>query len=285
MNKYYPPDLVAKCRQANIFDIMLSIYPSDWCREGNYIRHKEKDSLVITRKGHWYRNSDGDTGKNPIDFLCRYYDHTFSSAVSMVSDFIGTNYSEAPTSENVIKHTPPKQAPKPWYRTINYMLSRCIPAKFTQSLFDKGILYEALYNGYHNVCFINPSNGHFESTGMNWQDKSKRFKQVSDASGYWIFSPNVTHKCSVAVICESSIDCISCYLLNHIDADYISICGCNSRRNLINQILNDYAEVIIAVDNDDAGNALAAHYSTLKRIIPHAVKDWNDMLRLQNKND
>lgn len=284
MSRYISPDVIEQCRKVNIYQIISEKFSGDWNKEGRYLRHKVIDSLIISRNGYWMRNSDGDAGNNPIDFFCKYYDMGFLEAVETVAMFLNVDFDTASKQypQAHVSRKPPEQAPKPWNRTINYMKSRSIPEGLTQKLFQSGMLYESLFKGYRNVCFIDPASGHFECTGMNWVDKSKRFKQVSDGASYWAFCPKGNK--STAIVCESAIDSISCFLLFGIDATYISLCGCASRKNLLERIMKEFPEVILAVDSDDAGNALAKSYQEVQRLCPpKPFKDWNDMLRSKNR--
>ena len=83
-------------------------------------------------------------------------------------------------------------------------------------------------------------------------------------------------------ICESAIDAVSLYQLLQTPGTYISIAGCGKSKTIKN-IIADHQNVVLAVDNDDAGNNIAKMFSNLKRLIPKN-KDWNeDLVALKNK--
>ena len=93
--------------------------------------------------------------------------------------------------------------------------------------------------------------------------------------GYWYF-PVTSDKPKLAFVCESAIDALSLYLLRSKDrnAAYISIGGA-VKQSAIDRLKQEYDPVILAVDNDDAGDACWKRNPDLKAIIPE-YKDWND---------
>ena len=88
-------------------------------------------------------------------------------------------------------------------------------------------------------------------------------------------------------VCESGIDAISLYELHRMDghdtnAWYASIGGV-AKQKAIDRIKNKYffnENVIIAVDNDEAGEKCRTRNPDLKSIIP-IHKDWNEDLMMR----
>ena len=93
--------------------------------------------------------------------------------------------------------------------------------------------------------------------------------------GYWCF-PVTSDKPKLAFVCESAIDALSLYLLRSKDrnATYISIGGAG-KQSAIDRLKQEYDQVILAVDNDAAGDACRKRNPDLKAIIPDR-KDWNE---------
>ena len=96
--------------------------------------------------------------------------------------------------------------------------------------------------------------------------------------GYWAIESCCPQN-DTAYICEASIDAISLYELHgspYRKAAYISIGGV-SKQAAIDRIKREYKHVILAVDNDAAGEACRKRNPDLEYIIPDD-KDWNDDL-------
>ena len=99
--------------------------------------------------------------------------------------------------------------------------------------------------------------------------------------GFWWFrtSKNATK----AYICEAAIDAISLYELHKIqgnkeEAYYISIAGV-AKQPAINRLKQSKLHIVIAVDNDDAGQQCRNRNSELEYILP-VHKDWNEACRI-----
>lgn len=290
----FSKEVMYECRKANTYDIVMSIDSRGWKHEGNYIRSREHDSCCIRRDGAWAYGSQGLSGRNPVDFLQQYYGYGFVAAVNTVIDCCGIrteekaeNYGfavEKKAAQSVVtaKRESHIEAPtvgaKPWNSLFTYLCGiRGIDRELVQKLIDQGIVYETDMYGYRNICFINPHTKHFEIVGTNI---NQRFKRISDADSYWCFTVGNPEN---AIICESAIDAMSLYQLNRYEnVVYISIGG-STRRNLINKILEEYPDAVLAVDNDAAGDKAAAMFPELVRIVSVGSKDWNEML-VSDKN-
>ncbi len=87
---------------------------------------------------------------------------------------------------------------------------------------------------------------------------------------------------SKCYICEAAIDAISLYELhkiqrNHEEAYYISIAGV-AKQPAIDRLKKYKYKLVLAVDNDDAGQNCRNRNSELEYIIP-MHKDWNEDLQ------
>jgi hypothetical protein len=101
-----------------------------------------------------------------------------------------------------------------------------------------------------------------------------------DLGYFWIGDPNAR----LLVLCESAIDAVSCFQLR---GSCICISTAGVRANpgwLRGLIARDYA-IYCGFDTDEAGEAAAAHLTTLypvvQRLRPPA-HDWNDALALRS---
>lgn len=272
-------------RGVDLFNLLPVYDPTGWQRVSkNVIVGVLHDSCKVTLGKGWYWFSRNQGSQNPIDFLMRYYGLNFKEAVHVIDDYIQSssrgsrecycNKKEVSPNNNVVR--PPVASERPWHELLEYLTRRrYIMPSIVDYLVKKGLVYQTA--GYYaNACFINLKKNHWEVVGMH---PTRRYRQVSDASNYWAYALGSKR----AYICESAIDAISLYeLLDDKEATYISIAGSVTRAKLIKKVVNEYSEVILAVDNDDAGNKIAAMYPNLRRIIPQN-KDFNDDLTYHKK--
>lgn len=263
--------LLNRCRNVDLYDFLLDFAPGEWVKEGNkYLRHKEHTSCIITKGKGFIWNSRNVHGHNPIDFLIVFYCLSFRKAIQTIKSHISFYNNSIIQESEYITRKSFKIAKKPWPEIISYLCNkRGLEKNIIERLIDNRKILLTVFGQHKNICFYDDNTGHFECIGIG----RERFKQVSDGIYYWSFG-NIKQK---VYICESAIDAISLYQLLKEQATYISIAGSATRNKIIGKIIKNYDEVILAVDNDDAGNKVAAVYPELKRIIPQN-KDWNEDL-------
>ena len=165
----------------------------------------------------------------------------------------------------------------------NYLLERGLSAETLQH-FSKQIKQDER----SNACFL-----HRNAAGgvIGWEKKNKGFTGFSSggAKGLFMQKADGTAKTETIVICESAIDAMSFYQLDYNPTDeYVAIGGAPSLEQLdmlLSVIKQRYAHVSIALDNDEAGQALTEKLAVLfeQHSIPYDVikpesKDWNDDL-------
>ena len=268
----------------DLFFLLPQYDPSGWKKiSSNVIQGVVHDSFRVTLGKGWYWFARNQGSRNPIDLLMQYYELTFQDAIEVLKKYLPTSRilidkaNTLVTAKKNFMKSPPGEANEPW-RLLEYYLStrRCIGLPIIDDLKEKGLLYET--GGlHHNVCFICMDRSHWEIVGMH---PTIKYKQISDAQNYWGYEIGRQR----AYICESAIDAISLYeLIADRDATYISIAGSVTRCHLIDRIIKDFPEVILGVDNDIAGDKVAAMYPTLKRLRP-ILKDFNEDL-MQKKGD
>lgn len=270
--------ILKQCRTVDLYDFLLNFAPYDWKKEGkHYLRHKEHNSCVVTKGKGFIWNSHNLQGSNPINFLLEFYNLNFKQAVQAIqAQAIYMQNNTKPTNPCTTNHTY-KIVPKPWSELFTYLCSkRCLDKTIIDNLIDKKKIYLTTFKNHRNICFYDSLTQHFECIGIG----NQKFKQVSDGKNYWFFGKSNTK----AYITESAIDAISLYQIINEHAIYISIAGSTTRTKVIDKIIKNFDEVILAVDNDTAGNQVAEFYPYLKRIIPFN-KDWNeDLVKLNTHN-
>lgn len=133
----------------------------------------------------------------------------------------------------------------------------------------------------NNIVFINTERDFAELRGTYTFGKS--FHGVVPNcrnDGFWWFRTSKT--ASKAYICEAAIDAISLFELHRLHgksepAYYISIAGA-AKQSAINRLKQAKPELILAVDNDAAGQQCRSRNPDLDYIIPKH-KDWNEDLQ------
>lgn len=262
-------------RQVDLFYVLPIYDSSGWRRiSATVIQGVTHDSCRVTLGKGWFWFSRGIGSRNPIDLLKAYYDLNFVQAVDVLKQFMGKDTPsfvgrQAQTYKSM--KTCPVIAVGPWYQLYDYLINRRHISKETvDCLINSNLAYQTKGH-YANICFINKNRNHWEIVGMH---PTKKYKQVSDAQNYWAYELGRRR----AYICESAIDAISLFeLIKDRGATYISIAGSVTRCHLIDRIIKEYPEILLGVDNDDAGDKVAGMYPNLQRLKPK-TKDFNEDL-------
>lgn len=140
---------------------------------------------------------------------------------------------------------------------------------------------------------------HFDRNGVTgFELKNKGFTGFARGGEKSFWHSSNFDRAPRVVVVESAIDGMShAQIKRDRDAAYISTGGTMSdkQRQLLREHLASAkargAEIILATDNDDGGNKLAAEISRLipdahmTRAFPKDVKDWNDMLKKQAEHE
>ena len=250
----------------------------------------DNHSISIRKGYNGYKDfATGETG-NSIDFLKNYMGYTFVEAVQALSDTsVSASAPIHPAGylQNGIRNVPP-EFPEPVTGTYKnlfaYLRSRGIPSETIQMLISQKIIYQE--KSKNNIVFINMERNFAELRGT--YTFGKPFHGIvpnSRHDGFWWFctSKNATK----GYICEAAIDAVSLYELHKIqgrqeEAYYISIAGV-SKQPAIDRLKNSKLHIVLAVDNDAAGQQCRNKNSELEYILPKN-KDWNEDLQALNKN-
>ncbi len=195
-----------------------------------------------------------------------------------------------------------------------YLSSRGIPADIIQDLVDKGVLYQSAEG--NNVVFVSPEGDYCEIRGTN-SYADRRCKRRKECSRYrsgehtwcelmdtcsdykpdpfhgcrkakpdrfWYFDPDPGMPTKNIYVCEAAIDAVSLYAIHqqYIMRDkgvYVSIGGAANQRT-IDRICRGSRgrNVVLAVDNDEAGDKCRDRNPELEALVP-VNKDWNEDLR------
>ena len=167
-------------------------------------------------------------------------------------------------------------------RLFAFLTARGIPTATIKELVEQGIIYQD--RDHNNVVFVNAERDWAELRGT-YTYGTKAFHGIATGSrsdGFWWYRS--CSAASTAYICEAAIDAISLCILhrrqqNIPPAYYISIGGASKQR-AIERIKRQpiLTSVILAVDNDDAGQRCRDRNADLPALVPQR-KDWNNDLR------
>ena len=195
-----------------------------------------------------------------------------------------------------------------------YMTARKIPAETIQMLIDNGILYQSAEG--NNIVFVNPQGDYCEMRGTNsYADRrcSKRKECDQYISGehtwctymgscvnyqpdpfhgckktrsdrFWYLDPDPEQQTCFIYVCEAAIDAVSLYVIQQRQHKagkrvYVSIGGVANQRTIDRLVRGGGPDtVILAVDNDQAGQECRDRNPELNYILPNN-KDWNEDLQ------
>ena len=283
--RHYSKEQMQQARKADLYDYMLRNHANCIKREGRSIHLVDNHSLSIKQGYSGYLDfATGEKG-NSVDFLVRYMGYALDQAVfALCKDgcALDTSFSSSGPVIDVGKPSSPvfpAPAEGRYRQLFAYLTGRGIPATTIQWLVSHNLLYQD--KARNNAVFINLERDWAELRGT-YTYGSKAFHGVASGcrpDGFWWFW--VGENMDVAYICESAIDAISLYILHgrrglQHPAYYVSIGGA-AKQMTIDRIKGSINAVILAVDNDEAGQLCRNRNQDLEYIIPTA-KDWNDDL-------
>lgn len=232
---------------------------------------KEHDSCVFTRGLGYVWNSKNESG-NGIDFLTKYLRYSFVEAVTALCEHGRVDTPPANVQSDL---RDPEAIEGANRRLWGYLLGRGLTPETIKEILRSGA-YET--KDQHNIAFKSQYCHFIELCGTLSQRRFKGVQTGSDPDGYWYMGAGTPR---TVYVCESAIDAASLYQIqNDQNAGYASMAGL--KIGTLHRISRDFpdADVVLAVDNDQAANDFCAPLQT-KRITPpqDAGKDWNDAIR------
>lgn len=266
-------------RKTNLYQFLLANHANLFKIVSHSLRMQTNNSISI-KDGYtgYYDFSTGDKG-NSVDFLTKYLGYDVDRAVFAL---IGIQPPEPPLQ---IKQ---EQGGGMVYPIMNgngdnervrqYLHNkRGIDYDTIDMLIEQNLLYE---DTHHNCVFLNAVADWGEIRGTSQAPFHGMIKN-NRPDGFWWFKYG-DEKEKAVFICESAIDAISLYeiyrLTNQLfPAVFVSIGGV-AKQQTIDRLKRAKKKIIIAVDNDDAGNQCRNRNGNTKSYIPR-LKDWNEDLK------
>ncbi len=273
------------------------------------IRDAEHDSLLLYPNGYC-RFSTLETGDS-IDYLIKYQGYTFRDAAVSLHRFKRSNHAEikAPECQSCYREPQSRNCYRPHpngrMKEVEEYLhaKRGISMPVIERLIEEKCLYAADAKEYGScyACFANDIMEFYclrniTDTGIPklcftkepdgfWWFSSRCFEDLSDIKAFHEYIDDPYGQLPL-FICEAPIDSISLYELTKKPGIYIAMAGLKQRTILramevfagIMPVDMSPHKVILAVDNDAAGDRFAKDFPiTHERIIPEH-KDWNEDL-------
>ena len=271
-------------RKADLYSFLLTHHASLFKIEGNSIRLLSNPSVSIRKGFCGYLDFSTGCHGNSVSFLIDEMEYTFPQAVAALLQSTSTvcpvqNAESAKQSSSF--HIPTMYVGEP-SRARQYLVSRGIPLFLVNELFSRKLLYESA--DYHNLVFLSKNRDYAEIRGTFPGRKFHGCRKISK-DRFWAYREiGVTPQ--KAYVCESAIDALSLCLLRQYECHKFLFCsiGGVANQSAIDRIKR-FLPVIIAVDNDDAGERCRKNNPDVPFIIPTA-KDWNDDLQMlkQSRN-
>lgn len=266
-----------QARTADLYSYLVKYHYDLFIHEGMALRMIDDRSIYIKQGWHSYRDySSGDSG-NAVDFLCKYLGYSLIDAVEALTQ--GGIVTENTEKKEVHKaagiRLPTPQVGR-YSRLFSYLLcDRGLKYGIVQTLCDWGLLYESAET--HNAVFVNAERDFAEIHGTIPGTSFKGLAEGSKSDSFWYFTPpGIMEKPNRIYVCEAAIDAISLWQLKKESAFYASIGGASNQQR-IERMKKSRCQVIIATDNDKAGQECRDRNKDLMAIIP-SQKDWNEDL-------
>ena len=271
---YVTKEQIRQARKVNLADYLLQEYPADVKIVGTSLCMKKNPSLYVKKSVPGYYDFSTDEHGNSIDFLTRHLNCSFTDAVNTLCRF-----DSSPQNKAMMIRVPfllPERARPPFDRVVTYLTGRGIPPETSMFLIRENLLYQDSPHG--NAVFISPDEDYCEIRGTGSRPFHGCRKKTSDRFWYLLIDP----KPDTAFVCEAAIDAVSLMLIHKAQektdpAVYVSIGGV-ANQQAIDRLRRKKLTIVLAVDNDPAGNKCRQRNPDLATLIPHN-KDWNDDLR------
>ncbi|MGZ4835997.1 MAG: DUF3991 domain-containing protein [Terriglobales bacterium] len=240
--------------------------------------HTSKGAISITNLKfmNWHRNVGGG---GAIDLAMHLNDLGFPAAVAWLQrHFPLPPAAEPPPAARRLALPPPDRGRLSAVK--HYLVDeRAIPPSMTDSLIASGTLYA---DGRGNAVFLllgkenTPVGAELRGTGpQRWHGMAPGSQR--DLGYFSVQAPDAT----IAILCESAIDAISCWLL-HPSSLCLSTSGARSNPRWLPALLSQGRSVYCGFDSDATGDAIAEQmivlHSALRRLRP-SQHDWNDILK------
>ena len=268
---------IVTARKADLYSFLLSFHPEHFRKEGHWLRMKSNPSICMKQGCGGYKDYGTLETGNSIDFLVRYMNYDFLTAVSrLTNDTFSWRFTDPPARQFVFPEKAENNA-----AVHAYLVKRGFTLEVIEELETRELLYQ---DTRRNAVFRNAAGDFYESRGT-WSGRPFHQCGKKAPDCFWSFVPYGSP--AKAYICESAIDAVSLYLL-HLRSGtdnpgnaYCGIAGVANQKTI--ERIHKHLPVVLAVDNDAAGDQCRSRNRDLPAVIPRR-KDWNeDLISLLNR--
>ncbi len=258
--------------------------------------HSEHHIINITGS-KFYDWKELKGGGGAIDLVMHVNDCDFKQSVTWLNDRFGEGATlEAVTYKTreiikekpVLEFTPPIPQESKWQEVRKYLTrSRKLPSGLVDSLYEQGLIYA---DDQQNAVFLRRSLDESKITGATLRGtagEDNTFKGLAKGTkrseGWFYFPQGGQSNDSIyrAVLVESPIDALSFAVLDRNDSRRTIYISTDGAGHVPNEFLCQLRDVVVAYDNDQAGELMAQRVSSQ---FPNAVQkspkaiDWNEDL-------
>lgn len=280
-----------RARMVLLASFLNTVHPGELQRisRGHYMK-ADRHSVKVNDRIAGYMDWGNQKGGNTIDYLTEFLGYSFVDAVRTLCAYadngtdeivqVTENASNSPPSSCRSTFSMPEPADESYRQLYAYLTqTRKIPVEIVNRLIRDRLLYQAKNKPgcYNNIVFASPERDYYEMRGTNTQRKFHR-SQGKVGNECWYFrGDNDTHPNRI-YITEGAIDAVSLYVLcPEADSMYTAIGGAGKQK-AIDRLKALRIPMIIATDNDEAGDDCRMRNPDCVSIRPR-FHDWNDDLR------
>ena len=293
---HYVKEDIEKARQTNLYNFLYQKHFDRFTLEGGSLRLKSNHSISIAPNYVGFYDFATRESGDAIHFLMDYMGYGFQDAVGSLLKAENIVLSSIDHKKDIsIPELPreiqfPQKAEGSPIRVIAYLLGRGISMSIIVNLLNQGLLYQS--TGTNNCVFINYEKDYFEQRGTITKEYLKEgqepFRQVKRTlkSNFWyITQDNIAFdEVEKVLVCEAAIDAISLYQILHEHMKSKEKFACASIGGVANQetidrLVETGKTVVLAVDNDKAGDFCRKANASLPYLLP-VSKDWNEELKM-----
>lgn len=293
---HYIKEDIEKAKHTNLHKYLMSKHFDKFTLEGGSLRLKDNHSISIAPNYvGFYDFATGESGDG-IQFLMEHLGYTFQEAVKELLAFDNVVPASIDPKKDKSEPEQPREITLPQKavgsptRVIAYLLGRGISMSIIVSLLKQELLYQS--EKTNNCVFINYEKDYFEQRGTITSEYLKEgaepFRQVKRTlkSNFWYITYEGIpfDEVEKILVCEAAIDAISLYqiLTEQLHSKEKFACvsiGGVANQETIDRLVATGKQIVLAVDNDKAGNICRKCNSGLPYILP-TCKDWNEELKL-----
>ena len=278
----YTKEQRTKAISIDLYQYMFDHYPDCIIRDGNQsIKMRGKESVSIKKGLPGAKDWSCGKGYNNIDFMIEFYGMSPDQAIVALSEYDAVAVkNEYKDKDPIVRLSKIEHAPSN-RNVFGYLTGRGIPYDVVKELVTEGLLFQ---DENDNAVFINKEQTRAELRGTNsFADKPFKGTRCTKSDEFWWFMGKGIDfddpKPIPTYITEGAIDAISLYVLrNYESAFYVSMGGVSNQQIIDRIKQNARFRPILAVDNDDAGQACRDRNKALEAITP-VNKDWNEDLK------